>query len=178
MADAGAVYEAVRTRRVTRQMDGRPVEPRHLELVVRSARYAPNAGNRRLQPVMAVTEPRMLRLLRTVAPGMLPRPQAAVVICIDENRAAGYGMRPGAPGLYVDVGTAAATVLLVAHELGLGSCPVTSFSRAAVARLLALEDGIEPRMVICLGHPAAQQPSAMGDGWVRAAAGDRASGVV
>jgi nitroreductase len=80
--------------------------------------------------------------------------------------------------LYVDVGTAAATMLLVAHELGLGTCPVTSFSRAVVARLLALESGIEPWMIICLGHPAAQQPAAMGDGWVRAAAADPSLRVV
>jgi nitroreductase len=151
---------------VTREMDGRPVDPDDLELIIRAARHAPNAGNRRLQPLVAVTEPRMLELLRKIAPGMLPHPQAAVVICIDQVRAASYGFRAGTPGLYVDVGTAAATMLLAAHGLGLGSCPVTSFSRAAAARLLALEDGLEPRMIICLGHPARDQPPSMGS-WVR-----------
>jgi nitroreductase len=165
VGEGASVYEAIRTRRVTRQMDASPVDPHDVELVVRAARYAPNAGNRRLQPVVAVTELRMVELLRKVAPGMLPLPQAAVVICIDWNRAAGYGFRPGTPGLYFDVGTAAATMLLAAHGLGLGSCPVTSFSRAAAARLLALDDGIEPWMIICLGHPGAEQPSPMG-GWI------------
>lgn len=166
MGEAGPVYEAIRTRRVTRQMNARRVDPGDLELVVRAARYAPNAGNRRLQPVVAVTDARMLELLRMVAPGMLPHPQAAVVICIDQTRAAGYGFRPRTPGLYVDVGTAAATMLLAAHGLGLASCPVTSFSRAAAARLLALEHGIEPWMIICLGHAGANQPPPPGD-WVR-----------
>ncbi|HVE30906.1 MAG TPA: nitroreductase family protein, partial [Mycobacteriales bacterium] len=62
---------------------------------------------------------------------------------------------------YVDVGTTAATMLLAAHAVGLGSCPVTSFSRAAVARLLGLAEGIEPRLVVCLGHPAGHQPPAI-----------------
>jgi nitroreductase len=126
--------------------------------VLRSARYAPNAGNRRLQPVVPVTDPDLLRLLRMVAPGMIVRPTAAAVICIDTARAVGFGFRPGVPGLYVDVGTAAATMLLAAHAVGLASCPVTSFSHAAVARLLGLPDGTEPQLIVCLGHPAEHQP--------------------
>jgi nitroreductase len=164
---ANSAYDAIRTRRVTRQMDGRPVDPADLDLVVRAARYAPNAGNRRLQPVYTVSSPRLLRLLRLVAPGMLPRPQAAVVVCIDEGRAVGYGFRPDAPGLFIDVGTTAATVLLAAHAIGLASCPVSSFSRAAVARLLGLRDSITPRLIVCLGH-AAEQPPPMAAGTTQA----------
>jgi nitroreductase len=163
-AEANGVYDAIRTRRVTRQMDDRPVDPADLDLVVRAARYAPNAGNRRLQPVYPVSSPRLIRLLRLVAPGMLPRPQAAVVVCVDEGRAVGYGFRPDAPGLFIDVGTTAATMLLAAHAIGLASCPVTSFSRAAVARLLGLADSITPRLIVCLGHAAAEQPPPMAAG--------------
>jgi nitroreductase len=162
VAGNNPVYDAIRSRRVTRNMDGTPVDPRDFELVVRAARYAPNAGNRRLQPVVAVRDPQTVRLLRMVAPGMLVRPQAAIVICIDEQRAAVYGFRRDAPGLYIDVGTTAATLLLAAHAVGLASCPVTSFSRAAVSRLLGLDDALTPRMVVCLGHAAADQPAPMG----------------
>ncbi|HEY1281744.1 MAG TPA: nitroreductase family protein [Acidimicrobiales bacterium] len=159
--EANPVYDAIRTRRVTRQMDARPVEPADLDRVVRAARYAPNAGNRRLQPVIPVSSPRLLQLLRLVAPGMLPRPAAAAVICIDVGRAAGFGFRSDAPGLFVDVGTTAATMLLAAHAIGLASCPVTSFSRAAVARLLGLGDSMTPRLIVCLGHAADAQPPPM-----------------
>jgi hypothetical protein len=55
---------------------------------------------------------------------MLPRPQAAVVVCIDEDRAVGYGFRPDAPGLFIDVGTTAATMLLAAHATWSASSPV------------------------------------------------------
>ena len=155
---ANPLYDAIRTRRVVRNMDDRPVDAADLDLVVRAARYASNAGNRRLQPVVPVSSPRVLALLRLVAPGMLPRPHAAVVVCIDNSRAAGYGFRPGAPGLYIDVGTAAATMLLAAHAIGLASCPVTSFSRVAVARLLGLSPSLTPHLIVCLGHAAADQP--------------------
>lgn len=161
MSAVNPVYDAIRTRRVTREMSDAPVAAHDLELVVAAARWAPNAGNRRLQPVVAVSDPVLLRLLRMVSPGMIARPQAAAVICIDVPRAIGFGFEPAAPGLYVDVGTTAATLLLAAHSLGLASCPVTSFSRAAVARLLGLGPGVRPELVVCLGHAADRQPMAM-----------------
>jgi nitroreductase len=156
------VYEAIRTRRVTRNMSDRPIGPADLELVADAARYAPNAGNRRLQPVITVTDSATISLLRKVSPGMMPMPQALIVICIDQSRAAAFGFRADYPGLYVDVGTTAATLLLAAHAVGLEACPVTSFSRAAAARILDNEQSIEPQMMICLGYAAETQPPPMG----------------
>jgi nitroreductase len=156
-----AGYELIRTRRVTRNMSTQPVDQAELDLVLRAARYAPNAGNRRLQPVTAVTDGVLLRLLRMISPGMIVRPQAAAVICIDVERAVNFGFRADAPGLYIDVGTTAATLLLAAHAAGLASCPVTSFSRIAAGRILQLGPGVIPTVIICLGHAAATQPATM-----------------
>ncbi len=132
----GPVLDAILARRVTRRMSDEPLDPDVLALLLRAGRAAPSAGNRRLQPMFPVTDARRLRLLRLVLPGMLPRPPAAIVIAVDNGRAAGYGMRPGLPGLYIDVGTTAATILLAAQGLGVAAGPVTSFSAAAVRRLL------------------------------------------
>ena len=52
-------------------------------------------------------------------------------------------------------------MLLAAHALGLGAGPVTSFSRAAVATVLALPAGWTPELIVCLGHPAERQPAPM-----------------
>jgi nitroreductase len=155
------VYDVIRTRRVTRAMSAEPVDPALVDTVLQAARWAPNAGNRRLQPVQAVIDPVTLRLLRAVSPGMVPRPQAAIVICLDTARAEEFGFQPGHRGLYVDIGTTAATLLLAAHSLGLGACPVTSFSRAAAARVLGLRPGLSPEMIVCLGHPTDEQPSTL-----------------
>jgi nitroreductase len=138
MTSPSDLVELIRARRVCRNMTDEPVAPDDLAMVTRSAGWAPNAGNRRLQPVIEVTDPTTLRHLRSVSPGMLARPQAAVVICIDLDRAAAYGFASNSPGLYIDVGTTAATVMLTASALGLSSQPVTSFSRVAAARLLGL----------------------------------------
>jgi len=110
---------------------------------------------------VAIQDPVTLRLLRMVSPGMFQRPRAVIAICIDGQRARSFGMSPTARGLYVDVGTAAQTMLLAAHSIGLGAGVVTSFSRAAVSVVLNLPAGFSPEMFICLGFPAARQPPAI-----------------
>jgi nitroreductase len=146
---------------MVRAMVDRPIERAELEKVLEAARFAPNAGNRRLHRFVVVQDPLTLRVLRMVAPGMFQRPAAVVVICIDQGRAASFGMRPTVKGLYIDVGTAAQTMLLAAQALGLGAGVVTSFSQAAVMRVLNLPGHLSPELIVCLGYPAALQPPGM-----------------
>ncbi|RSS81168.1 nitroreductase family protein [Streptomyces sp. WAC06614] len=155
-----AVLDAIRTRRVVRAMTAEPVDPRQVEAVLDSARYAPRAGNRHLHRYVAVTRPALLRAVRMVSPGMLQRPAAVIVVCVDWARFRSYGFGPTNAGPYIDVGTAAATMLLAAHGIGLGAGPVTSFSRAAVGTLLGLAEGLRPELIVCLGHaaPGQEQP--------------------
>lgn len=157
----GAVLHAIRTRRVVRALTDAPVEHDQLRKLLDSARYAPHAGNRRLHRYVVATRPSLLRAVRMVSPGMLQRPTAAIVVCVDWAQVRDYGFSPANPGPYIDVGTAAATLLLAAHGIGLGAGPVTSFSRAALATILKLPDGVRPELIICLGHAATEQPPAM-----------------
>ena len=159
MNDAG--LELIRTRRVIRDLTDAPVAREQLETILRAAGHAPNAGNRRLQTFVVADDPGLVRVLRMVAPGMLQRPTAVIVVCVDVARAVRFGFAPDAKGLYVDVGTVTQTMLLTAHALELGAGPVTSFSRAAVASALNLPDGLRPELMVCLGHPAATQAAPM-----------------
>ena len=127
-----SVLEAIRTRRVVRALTDQPVEPEKLVEVLKAARWAPSGGNRRLHRFVAVQNPLTLRLLRMVSPGMIQRPTAVILICTDWQRMEAYGIprgrpptrdqsrawEPGSRGSPVDVGTAAATMLLAAHALG------------------------------------------------------------
>jgi nitroreductase len=135
--------EVIRTRRVVRAMSDDPVPRDRLEHILDAAAHAPSAGNRRLHRFVVVDDPPTLRVIRMVSPGMLQHPAAAIVICIDAARATGYGFKENSSGLYVDVGTTAQTMLLAAHALGVGSGPVTSFSKAAVSVVLNLPARME-----------------------------------
>jgi nitroreductase len=153
------VLAAIRSRRVTRAMTPEPVERGRLEAVLDAARWAPTAGNRHLQRYVVSDHLGTLRALRMVSPGMVQHPAAVIAVCVDRPLAAAYGFPPHATGPYVDVGTAAATILLAAQAVGLGAGPVTSFSRAAVAVVLRLPDGWSPELLVCLGRPAPDQPA-------------------
>jgi nitroreductase len=156
-----AVLQAIRTRRVARALTDAPVGHDQLQAVLEAARYASHAGNRRLHRYAVITRPSLLRAVRMVSPGMLQRPMAAIVVCVDWAQVHNYGFPPASPGPYIDVGTAAATLLLAAHSIGLGAGPVTSFSRTALSTILNLPTAVRPELIICLGHPATQQPPAM-----------------
>lgn len=147
------VLAAIRSRRVVRAMSTKPVDRAAVETVLDAARWAPTAGNRHLPRFVATTHPGTLRVLRMVSPGMIQQPTAAIAICIDRSLAAEYGFAPGATSPFVDVGTAAATMMLAAHAIGLGAGPVTSFSRAGVSVVLQLPDGWAAELILCLGYP-------------------------
>ena len=155
------VLVAIRQRRVVRDMTSEPVERRVVEQILDAARWAPTAGNRHLPRYVATVDPVILSLLRMVSPGMVQKPTAAIMVCVDRALSARYGFRPDAPGPYIDVGTATATMLLAAQALCIGAGPVSSFSRAAVSVVLQLPPGWIPELVICLGHPAPQQLAGM-----------------
>ncbi|GAA4933164.1 malonic semialdehyde reductase [Actinomycetospora succinea] len=155
------VLAAIRRRRVTRAMTDEPVAREQIETILDAVRWAPTAGNRHLQRFVATTDPGTLRVLRMVSPGMIAKPTAAIAVCVDHALVAEYGFPPENHGPWIDVGTATATLLLAAQAVGLGAGPVSSFSRAAVGVVLDLPEGWVAELVVCLGHPAPDQPRAI-----------------
>jgi len=105
-----------------------------------------------------VNDPRHIDLVKAVAPGILGNPTALIVICTDLARCHEVGVRPDHDRTrYIDVGTAAMNMLLVAQDLKLGACPVTSYSQRAVSVLLDLPETLIPDLMVLLGHPVARR---------------------
>ena len=151
-------FEAVRKRRVSRRFTSEPVSERDIWMVLEAARRAASAGNVRIHRFLVVQDPQRLRLLRMVSPGMLAVPQALIVICTDLEAAAAAEVQIEKDhSVFIDVGTAAMTMMLAAQALGLGSCPATSFSRPAAAEILELPAHARPEFMLQLGHPAPEQ---------------------
>lgn len=91
------------------------------------------------------------------SPGMLGVPTAIIVICTDPTLAAEAAVqleKDMTP--WIDIGTAAMNMMLVAHALELGACPTTSFSKSAVSAVLKLPPNVVPEFILQLGHPATQ----------------------
>lgn len=154
-----SVSEVIRTRRVTRDFADTPVSREQLELLIRSARWAPNGGRRRLNVYVVIDDRKTLSKLRAVTPGLLARPTAVILMCLDEARANQLGYKYWEQtSAFVDLGTSLQNILLTAHALGLGSGPVMSFHRQAVQLLLDLPATLQPEVIVKLGYPAYPRP--------------------
>jgi len=153
--NAGGILQCMRNRRVTRDFSENEITREQLLQILEAGRWAPSGGNRRLHRFIAVLDPTTIRCVRAVAPGMLGRPKALVIICIDWAKVDRVGFKRHNPGVYIDTGTAGQNMLLAAEALGLGAGPVTSFSQTAVRRILDLPEWLTPEMAICLGYRAA-----------------------
>jgi len=156
---AEAVMEAIRTRRVVRDYTPEAVADGDLRKILEAARWASSGGNRRIHKLIVVRNPTTIRLIRMMSPGMRPLAPALIVICTDAEKAA----RAQVPldthkTRWVDVGTMAMNMMLAAHALGLGTCPITSFSRAGSAVMLELPPTLLPELILTLGHPAPAIP--------------------
>ncbi len=146
--------DVIKTRRVIRNMTDQPVEREQLEKILEAGRWSPVGGNARVHRFIAIQNPTLIRLLRLVSPGMFQHPQAIILICIDwdkvhEDRFAEDDRTP-----YIDLGTAMQTMMLAAHSIGLGSGPVTSFSKEAVRVILNLPQNLSPEILLCIGYAA------------------------
>jgi nitroreductase len=88
---------------------------------------------------------------------MLAPPPAMIVILTDLDVAERESLQlEHDTANWMDVGTAAMNMMNVAHALGLGTCPVTSFSHSGAAVMLDLPPHLIPEWILIVGHPQAQ----------------------
>jgi len=137
------VLEAIRTRRSVRSFKAEPIPDQDIVGILEAARWAPSAGNRQPWTFIYVKDPQILRMVKNCAPGLYGAAPAAIVMGIDKK-----DERRGV----LDVCFAAQNVLLAAHALGIGSCPIVSFNGEAIRKILNAPGSWEPILVLSLGY--------------------------
>jgi nitroreductase len=87
---------------------------------------------------------------------MLGLPTALLVILTDTEKASREGVKLDRDSRtrWADVGSSAENVLLAAEALGLGACPLMSFSVEGARAVLELPEHLVPDYMIQLGHAA------------------------
>ncbi len=155
---ADQVLALMKSRRVSRSFTDEPVSDDHLAMMTEAARWATSGGNRHLHKFLIVRDPAMIRRVRSVSPGMLAAPPALIVILTDLEVAVRESLQmENDQANWMDVGTAAMNMMNMAHALGLGSCPVTSFSRSGAAVMLDLPPHLIPEWITIVGHPVPRE---------------------
>lgn len=145
--------QAIHSRRSVRAFTDQPIPEDLLREVLHAAAGAPSGGNVQPWGFVVLRDPHRLKALRSLAPGIIGLPAAVVAICLDVERAERLGGALGPRLAWIDIGLATQNLLLAAHDLGLGACPVGSFHRAAVALFLDLPASVQPVLLIALGYP-------------------------
>lgn len=153
---ADVLFEIMRTRRAVRAFTDEPVVVADIQRIIAAARWASSAGNRRLHRFFVTRDPAKIDLVSMVGPGFYGIPAALIVICTDLDQAERSGVLEDDETTWIDVGTAAMNMQLMAHALGLGTTPVTSVSQSGLRAALDLPDRLRPDLILQLGYPAAQ----------------------
>ncbi len=150
-------FDVIKARRVCRSFTEESVSKEDLKHLLTAARWASSAGNRRIHKFVVVEDAEVIGRVRSMAPGMLAFPTAIIVICTDKIKAAEEGVKLDRDSTtWIDVGTASQNMMVSAFEIGLGTCPTTSFSHSGVATVLNLPDHLEPEYILQVGHPVPQ----------------------
>ena len=78
--------DTIFTRRSIRAFTDEAMPEETLDTLIRAAAAAPTASNAQPWAFMAVRDPRRVEALRALSPGIIGRPPAVVVMCLDRRR--------------------------------------------------------------------------------------------
>jgi nitroreductase len=145
--------EAIFTRRSVRAFTEEPVPEELLRQVLQAGAASASGGNVQAWGFVLVRSPVRLAGLQALAPGIIGQPTAVIAVCLDLGRATRLGGAGGEHLAWLDIGLAIQNMLLAAHSLGLGACPIGSFHRQGVATFLGLPSEIQPALLLVLGYP-------------------------
>jgi len=148
--------ECIESRRSCRLYLDIPVEFEKLGNILNAGRVAPSAGNLQDWRFVLVTEEVMRKQLAEASMKqywMEKAPVHIVVVSTPEKDERMYGKRGMELYTLQNCAAAAMSMLLSAHDQGLGSCWVGAFEEGMVRRALQMPDNAKPVAIITIGYP-------------------------
>jgi len=146
------VYTAISQRSSIRAYQSSDVEEDKLKKILEAARLAPSASNRQDWKFIIVKAKETKRKLAEASFGQSFIGEAPVVIvaCGTEPKAI---MACGQPAYTVDVSIAFSFMILLAYELGLGTCWIGAFKEDEIKKILKIPKEIRVVAMTPLGYP-------------------------
>ena len=144
-------WDAIYHKRAVRRFADRPLEPGHLGRILDAGRRAHSAKNTQRWGFVVIEDRSNLEALSKAGPyaGHVAGAAAAIALVTPDPRAADAPL-----SIMWDLGGAAAQMMLVAWELGVGSCPATVYDHALARELLGYPDGMHCEFILSFGYPA------------------------
>lgn len=145
------VWTAIRTKRMVREFQDRPLDAAHLERIVDAGRHAGSSKNKQRWDFIVIEDRATLRRLAEVGPwaGHIAGAAAAVALVTPDPRAPNASL-----SLTWDAGLAAENMMLAAWELGVGSCPATVYEPERAREILGYPVDRFCGYILSFGYPA------------------------
>ncbi len=141
------VFETIRTKRAVRQYQDKPIPDEAVQTILNAGRFSQSAKNSQPWHFVAIREKAGLKQLAEAGRFSAHLGQAALGVVIltppPEERFQ----------IMFDAGQAAAYMQLAAWELGIGSCPVTSFAKDQARQVLGVPAEFHVRIALAFGYP-------------------------
>lgn len=146
-----SAWEAVRMKRAIRRFADRSLEPAHLERILQAGRRSGSSKNLQRWSFIVCRDREHLGRLAKVGPwaGHLAGAAVGIALVTPDPRS------PDAPlSILFDLGQAAAGMMLVAWELGIGSVPATVYEQDLARQLLGYPPDQYCEYLLSFGYPA------------------------
>ncbi|MEM2916338.1 MAG: nitroreductase family protein [Candidatus Woesearchaeota archaeon] len=148
--------ECIESRRSCRLYLDIPVEFEKIGNILNAGRVAPSAGNLQDWRFVLVTEEALRKQLAEAAMKQywMEKAPVHIVICsVPESDERMYGKRGKELYTIQNCANAALSMLIAAHDQGLGACWVGAFEEGMVRRALQMPDSVRPMAIITIGYP-------------------------
>ena len=144
-------WDAVHGKRAVREFTDQVIAGEDLDRIVQAGTRAHSSKNQQRWGFVVVRDRERLEALATTGPyaGHVAGAAAAVALVTPDPRADGQPL-----SVMWDLGGAAAQMMLVAWELGIGSCPATVYDQDLARDLLGYPAGMHCEFILSFGYPA------------------------
>jgi nitroreductase len=146
-----AVWRAISTKRAIRKFADTPLEPEHLDRILRAGRRSGSSKNLQRWEFIACSDRAHLRELAAVGPyaGHLAGAAVGIALVTPTSKGADDPL-----SVMFDLGQAAAYMMLAGWELGIGSVPATVYEHDLARQLLGYPDTHHCEYILSFGYPA------------------------
>jgi len=147
------VIEAIIKRRSIRHYIRKNVDKSIIDILLKSAMYAPSARNQQPWHFIVIDQEELFKRIMKVHPysSMLSEAAVAILVCGDEKLELSKGYWP------VDCSAATQNILLASHSLGLGAVWLGVYPRKermdGIREIFRLPDHIHPLSLVSIGYP-------------------------
>lgn len=150
------VFEAVKERRSVRQFRKDTIPDDMEQRLIDSLIWAPSAGNLQSRKFYFVKDKEIKQALSAAALGQhfIAKAPLVIVGCTDSRVMSRYGERGVSLYTIQDVACSIMGMMLVAHEMGLGTVWVGAFHDDSVVDVLSLPYHLRPVAIVPVGWPA------------------------